>query len=451
MSENPPKAKLICSKGPEKGLEILLQDSPVQVGRDPKKNTLTLQDASVSREHARFFPQDGTWFAEDLKSSNGVFVNDQRLSEPTPFHDGDLLRVGHVPFTAFIEGEKKPEPEAEVGATMVGVAAAVDAPDKTLMFGDNQATMFGGNKAISAFVASMKEARPEPVTAPEDGGEKGKAREEPVAVEGYVKEAQSLFWVKLKLGAALLVFLAVVGGGGFYLIGKSKQAKAKAKAVRSARQDVDNFVNTNEKRLLKENELAEIVDGELSILRAVRESVARKLKEFQAGEELQATLAKADFLILERELLRNENNYAVCEKLLDAAQTADFAKTEIGSELLPFAKLVMQFHDFGRKFPAPPTVAEEAAPKGKVAELIALSAELKQGYQKNKRHMSVWCNQFDRIAQEAIDREEPLVVMWSRFWKDVEDYETAPAAEKVKIHETLVKAYPRIKFLQKSN
>ena len=39
-----------------------------------------LDDDYASGRHARIFPQDGEWFVEDLGSTNGTFVGQQRLS-----------------------------------------------------------------------------------------------------------------------------------------------------------------------------------------------------------------------------------------------------------------------------------------------------------------------------------------------------------------------------------
>lgn len=54
------------------------------IGSDPE-NTLVLPSAFISRHHARFGIQNGNRFIEDLASSNGTFVNDQRLKAHEPY------------------------------------------------------------------------------------------------------------------------------------------------------------------------------------------------------------------------------------------------------------------------------------------------------------------------------------------------------------------------------
>lgn len=55
---------------------------------------LALDDTFVSQQHARLFAKNGSWFVEDLGSTNGTFVNDQRLAAPAMVQPGDRVRVG---------------------------------------------------------------------------------------------------------------------------------------------------------------------------------------------------------------------------------------------------------------------------------------------------------------------------------------------------------------------
>lgn len=55
---------------------------------------LALDDTFVSQQHARLFAKDGSWYVEDLGSTNGTFVNDQRLGAPAMVQPGDRIRTG---------------------------------------------------------------------------------------------------------------------------------------------------------------------------------------------------------------------------------------------------------------------------------------------------------------------------------------------------------------------
>jgi pSer/pThr/pTyr-binding forkhead associated (FHA) protein len=53
-------------------------------------------EQGVSRRHARIYTRDGTCFVEDLDSTNGTFLNGERVTPylPYAFHDGDALTFG---------------------------------------------------------------------------------------------------------------------------------------------------------------------------------------------------------------------------------------------------------------------------------------------------------------------------------------------------------------------
>ena len=55
---------------------------------------LRLEDTFVSQQHARIFGKNGSWYVEDLGSTNGTFVNEQRLAAPAMLAPGDRIRVG---------------------------------------------------------------------------------------------------------------------------------------------------------------------------------------------------------------------------------------------------------------------------------------------------------------------------------------------------------------------
>jgi hypothetical protein len=55
---------------------------------------LALDDTFVSQQHARLFAKNGSWYFEDLGSTNGTFVNDQRLGAPAMVQPGDRIRTG---------------------------------------------------------------------------------------------------------------------------------------------------------------------------------------------------------------------------------------------------------------------------------------------------------------------------------------------------------------------
>lgn len=68
--------------------------APVTLGRAPD-NTIVIADNTVSSHHARLFLQGTQWYVQDLGSTNGTFVNEQRVSQH-PVRPGDRIRLGAI-------------------------------------------------------------------------------------------------------------------------------------------------------------------------------------------------------------------------------------------------------------------------------------------------------------------------------------------------------------------
>jgi pSer/pThr/pTyr-binding forkhead associated (FHA) protein len=66
---------------------------PFEVGR-LRDADVFLRDPEVSRRHARFESHNGLVYVEDLKSSNGSFLNGRRIDESIEVREGDEIDVG---------------------------------------------------------------------------------------------------------------------------------------------------------------------------------------------------------------------------------------------------------------------------------------------------------------------------------------------------------------------
>jgi pSer/pThr/pTyr-binding forkhead associated (FHA) protein len=75
------------------------------VGRAPRAD-FRVEAAVVSRLHCRLRATEDTLEVEDLKSTNGTFVNDRRV-ERAGLTDGDRLRVGRVELTVEKAGRRE--------------------------------------------------------------------------------------------------------------------------------------------------------------------------------------------------------------------------------------------------------------------------------------------------------------------------------------------------------
>ncbi|MDP9242800.1 MAG: FHA domain-containing protein [Actinomycetota bacterium] len=66
---------------------------PLRIGRSDDAD-IRLDDTYVSQSHARLFGRNGSWFVEDLGSTNGTYLNQQRVTSPSELHPGDTLKIG---------------------------------------------------------------------------------------------------------------------------------------------------------------------------------------------------------------------------------------------------------------------------------------------------------------------------------------------------------------------
>ena len=72
-------------------------DAVTTLGRDIN-NTVTIEDPFVSAEHAVLTYRGRAWYLEDRGSTNGTYVNGERVDEPSPLGFGDEVQVGRVRF-----------------------------------------------------------------------------------------------------------------------------------------------------------------------------------------------------------------------------------------------------------------------------------------------------------------------------------------------------------------
>jgi hypothetical protein len=83
---------LIITKGPGAGKKLPLVPMTMTLGRE-HDNNIELKDEDVARYHARISYKSGSYLLEDLESSSGTWLNDEKITEATLQH-GDKLRVG---------------------------------------------------------------------------------------------------------------------------------------------------------------------------------------------------------------------------------------------------------------------------------------------------------------------------------------------------------------------
>lgn len=87
--------RLVMRQGPIPGKVYELEKDVLTIGRDVS-NDVVVNDAEVSRTHARLTAQADGYMVEDLASTNGVFINGQRITTPRLVRPGDMLGLSET-------------------------------------------------------------------------------------------------------------------------------------------------------------------------------------------------------------------------------------------------------------------------------------------------------------------------------------------------------------------
>lgn len=113
--------RLVMSTGPNPGMIYDLIKAETTVGRDPATD-IAISELEVSRKHAVLIAQAGGHLLKDLGSTNGTFVNGQRLMGPHLLRPGETILLGEkvsLVYEAVAEG---------LGATIKSSLTAADIP-----------------------------------------------------------------------------------------------------------------------------------------------------------------------------------------------------------------------------------------------------------------------------------------------------------------------------------
>lgn len=85
--------------GPDPGTHFEITAARQRIGRDASAELRVRDPQSafkVSRIHAHVWATNGAVLIEDNQSTHGVLINESRIADATPLHDGDQLSLGKV-------------------------------------------------------------------------------------------------------------------------------------------------------------------------------------------------------------------------------------------------------------------------------------------------------------------------------------------------------------------
>jgi hypothetical protein len=93
LRQPPPLWLWVETEGDTRPLQFVGQ--AIAIGRDPLCDMI-LDNGTVSAQHARLTYRQGQWWLEDMRSTNGTFLNQEAVVEPVVITSGDELRCGQV-------------------------------------------------------------------------------------------------------------------------------------------------------------------------------------------------------------------------------------------------------------------------------------------------------------------------------------------------------------------
>lgn len=102
-SRRPPAAgvdtprHLVITSGPREGVELDLPSEQLTIGRSSESG-LVIRDDYTSTHHARLMLWNDQWVVHDLDSTNGTFLDGQRVTLPTPVPPNTPVRIGQTSF-----------------------------------------------------------------------------------------------------------------------------------------------------------------------------------------------------------------------------------------------------------------------------------------------------------------------------------------------------------------
>jgi pSer/pThr/pTyr-binding forkhead associated (FHA) protein len=95
---------LVVDRGGHKGTIIPIRISPLVIGRDDDCQLRT-SNPYVSHHHCELRTEGDKIILRDCNSTNGTFINDQRIGQQAELHEGDRLQIGAMRFVVRQTGD----------------------------------------------------------------------------------------------------------------------------------------------------------------------------------------------------------------------------------------------------------------------------------------------------------------------------------------------------------
>lgn len=378
--------------------EILLFDRIQTIGRG-RDNTVTIDHAALSRKHARIVPERDGWVIEDLNSTNGVHVNEERIKRAA-LKSGDSVRIGGLEFRYLADPP---------------TVNQADVPTQIATQGFNK-TMYAGHAGVVGALASVKEQqalaetiRERVFASEEEGADDSSAVQRPYRAK---------FAARCAVVVALAAALVVLGWPQIEAYWEERKLHALVDRFDGQfRRFVEEYEHLPPQQSDHSAELAQLI-----------EHVNAATKQNPGSAALAERRARILFLDFERKLrpLLAEADRTAALALLGAvrqqlalpksvpAGAGTLAET---TGLLALAATLVEFRHFARRFPDPLNVKNA---KPEPAELNAMHCH-KQRLVKMQRDyhsvLSILYPYFLRMVQDVDESDLRVLNRWTEKLK----------------------------------
>jgi len=199
--------RLVIRSGVDVGKEFILDKNELIVGREQTAD-IPISDPEISRRHARLFFQNGGYIIEDLGSTNGTFVNGQKISGPYLLRPGEVINFGEHVSVLFESVQVDPN------ATVVNSAAAPKAP---IAPASGKTPLYTPPPAQSAPQAAVPIYQPPATPAPQSQVQQSYSTPNPQAQSKPAKKevkpggaSKMPSWLKILIIVALVILVLCI-------------------------------------------------------------------------------------------------------------------------------------------------------------------------------------------------------------------------------------------------